>query len=130
MAFLQDVAMKNKLIILASITLLAGFSAFSQADSTRYINGLPVSDDDTVQQFPQNDLAPAKKITPVEVKNLPAKLREALEQGAQYEGWKDSTVYFDNNTQQYIVPVKYEGGVKIFGVDKDGNPVRYSEVDK
>lgn len=103
-------------------------AVFSQADSTRYINGLPVSEDDTVQQFPQADLGPKNKLTAVPVNKLPSRLLEVLESEDQYKGWQDSTIYFEKNTGLYLVPVKYKEGVKIFGLSENGDPVTFDEI--
>jgi hypothetical protein len=118
------------LIIAAIITLSAG-NVFSQDDSARYIFGIPVrSDDDTARSFPARDYVPPKKIKPVGVAALPAEVREALETEEQYTGWQDSTVYLDLNTGLYIVPIKHRTGVKIFGLNKKGEPVTYDEVSR
>jgi hypothetical protein len=120
--------MKRMVFTLAAIMVLVYSSAFSQGDSTLYINGLPVSEDDTVQQFPAQEVPPTDKLKPVGVPQLPDEVREALEEQSQYSGWRDSTIYFEENTGLYLVPVKYEGGVRIFGLDENGEPVTYDEV--
>jgi len=121
--------MNPAIVVLAAlICSCGGANVFAQSDSTRYINGLPVSEDDTVQQFPRNDLGPSNKLIPLTAKQLPPSVLEALEEKAQYQGWQDSTVYFEKNTGLYIVPVKYEEGVKIFGLNENGKPVTFSEV--
>ncbi|MEX2233251.1 MAG: hypothetical protein WD824_13900 [Cyclobacteriaceae bacterium] len=115
-------------LTIAAFILLALTTAFSQNDSTRYINGLPVSEDDTVGQFPQQDLGAKNKLIAVEVNDLPPKLLDVLKKEEQYHGWQDSTIYFEKNTGIYHVPVKYEEGVKIFGLNENGDPVSFREV--
>lgn len=119
--------MKRTICIAAALLLLGVFPVFGQ-DSTRYIHGLPVSDDDTVRNFPQTDRQPDNKYRALAVKDLPSRLRKTLDEEPQYEGWRDSTVYLEINTDLYIVPVKYDGGIKVFGLKEDGNAVTYSEV--
>ena len=120
--------MKRTICIAAALLLLAVFPVFGQDDSTRYIHGLPVSDDDTVRNFPQRDRQPDNRHRALSVRELPSELRKVLDEEPQYEGWRDSTVYLEVNTDLYIVPVKYDGGIKIFGLKENGNPVTYSEV--
>lgn len=107
---------------------LSAFAVTAQGDSTRYIFGLPVTEDDTATEFPQRDLDPANRYTPVAADQLPSDLREALETGEQYAGWKDSTIYYQKNTGLYMVPIRYEGGVKLFGLTEKGHPVTYNEI--
>lgn len=104
--------------------------SFSQNDSTRYINGLPVSEDDTVQNFPIQDLEPKDQLVALPPNALPADLVKSLEKDELYAGWRDSTVYYDANTNLYFVHVKREGSVKIFGLNENGKPVTFSEVSR
>lgn len=117
-------------ILLAALTCVVSTNVLAQGDTIRYIQGLPVSDDDTVRQFPERDLQPANDLRPVGLPALPADVLEALDEEDQYRGWRDSIVYFQENTGLYLVPIKYKGGVKIFGVNKDGDPVTYDEVER
>lgn len=115
-------------LTIAAFILLGPMNAFSQNDSTRYINGLPVSEDDTVGQFPLEDLGAKNKLIAVELNDLPPKLMDALKKEKQYQGWQDSTIYFEKNTGIYHVRVKYEEGVKIFGLNANGDPVSFREI--
>lgn len=109
--------------------LLFAMDAFAQEDSTRYINGLPVSEDDTARQFLQNrDLEPKDRLVIVPLDRLPEKLMDELDSEDLYQGWRDTAVYFDSNTKIYHVPVKYAEGVKIFGMRENGDPVTFREV--
>lgn len=119
--------MKSLLLTLAGI-ILSVASVFSQDDSTRYIFGIPV-EADSVQDFPDQDFRPENQARPVPVNALPAEVRESLN-APQYQGWQDSTVYFQENTGLYIVPVRYEKGIRIFGLNAKGEPVTYDEVDR
>jgi hypothetical protein len=119
-------------VIISTAALLFGVVAavFSQVDSTRYINGLPVSEDDTVTGFPGTDLGPKTILQPMSREDLPARLVEVLEKKPQYNGWRDSTIYFEKNTGIYHVPIKYNDGVKVFGLNENGDPVTFSETDR
>jgi hypothetical protein len=116
------------LILSAAAFLSVTFLVNAQNDSTRYINGLPVTDDDTVEQFIENDVGVKDKIRAVSTGELPRKVLKALKKGDQYNGWEDSVIYFDENTRLFMVPVKYGEGIKIFGINEDGHPVTFDEV--
>ena len=116
--------------IAATLICLSAGKVLAQDDSTRYIFGLPVSEDDTARQFPVRDLAPKNTRTPVNASALPQSLLEILDREPQYEGWRDSTVYFDKNTGLYLVPVRYEQDVRIFGLNENGRPVTYDDVSR
>jgi hypothetical protein len=118
----------KRVLLSAAAFLLLTFFVKAQNDSTRYINGLPVSEDDTVEQFIENDLGVKDKIRAVSTSELPRKVLKTLKKGDQYEGWQDSVIYFDENTRLFIVPVKYEGGIKTFGINEDGHPITFDEV--
>lgn len=111
----------------AALIFLSATCVFAQSDSTRYINGLPVSEDDTAQ-VAKTDLDPKNTLTAVAPDELPDKLREVLDKDDQYKGWQDSTVYFQENTGLYLVPVRYEEGVKLFGLSERGHPVTFNEI--
>ena len=119
---------KSIVFVLATVTWLCAVNVFAQDDSTRYIFGLPVNDDDSVGRFPDSDRAPVNVIIPVAAHELPGSLREVLEAEDQYEGWQDSTVYLQKNTGIYLVPIRNDKRVKIFGLNEKGDPVTYDET--
>lgn len=101
---------------------------YAQGDSTVYRFGLPVSDDDTARQFLQRDMEPRNELTAVPVKNLPREVLEALDSEDQFEGWRDSIVYYQENTGRYVVPVKADDGIRIYGVNKNGKAVTFDMI--
>ncbi|HEX8039418.1 MAG TPA: hypothetical protein VF490_09705 [Chryseosolibacter sp.] len=118
-----------KIIRYFTAALLCAFalSAYSQADSTRYINGLPVPENDTTTNFPK-DLPPDNRMVPVDISQLPPGVLNALRKEDQYKGWQDTTIYHDANAGLYFVPLRYEEGIRIFGLNDQGNAVTYNEV--
>lgn len=118
----------ERILITTAFILLAATAVVAQEDSTRYINGLPVSEDDTAQRFPQRDLHPKNELAPVQIRDVPAKLLEVLKEEEHYRGWQDSTIYFDSNTGLYLIPIRYAEGVKVYGLNEDGHPVTFSET--
>jgi hypothetical protein len=122
--------MSRSKMFISAVLLFATLVVHAQDDSTRYIHGLPVSEDDTATQFPRRDFQPQNKILPLPPYRLPDEVREALKTEEQYKGWRDTVIYFEENTGLYLVPIKYSEGVKIFGLNENGNPVTYDEVRK
>lgn len=119
--------MKTIRYSIAALFCVCVLSAYSQADSTRYINGLPVPENDTVANFTP-DRPPANRMVPVDTDQLPEGVLDALRKEDQYRGWQDTTIYHDANAGLYFVPLRYEGGVRIFGLNDEGNAVTYNEV--
>jgi hypothetical protein len=72
--------MQKIILSIAAFILLGSLPLFSQADSTKYINGLPVSEDDTARFDPDLDLEPHNRVVRVPADRLPEKLREVLEE--------------------------------------------------
>lgn len=110
------------------ILLLCSIAGLAQDDSTRYINGLPVTGDDSLSVTPTEDRPPYNKLIAVPMNKLPKRLRTSLEKESQYEGWQDTTIYRDKNTGLYIVPLRRSDGIRIFGLNKRGDPVTFREV--
>ena len=118
---------------IALFTLLLVFfvtAGYSQKDSTRYINGLPVTAADSASAIPPSDRPPYNKLIPVPMDMLPHQVRASLEKESQYAGWRDTTVYRDKNTGIYLVPVRRIDGIRIFGLNANGEPVSFSEVSR
>ena len=118
--------MKRNVLVVAD--LLAAGPLFAQNDSTVYRFGLPISEDDTAGQFLQSDRIPRNEWKAVPVRDLPEEVLEAITEEDQYKGWRDSTVYFDKNTGLYLVPVEREDGVRIYGLNENGNPVTFDII--
>jgi hypothetical protein len=101
-----------------------------EPDSTVYRFGLPVSNDDTTGQFLQDDQIPRDEWKAIPLDDLPAEVLEAITEENQYKGWRDSTVYFEKNTGHYLVPVDEEDGLRIYGLNEDGEPVTFDIIDE
>ena len=116
-----------KTFLFVAALLLCG-SVYGQEDSTIYRFGLPVSNDDTARQFLERDMEPRNELTEVPVNELPDEVLEALDSQDQYKGWRDSTVYYEENTGHYLVHVKREDGIRVFGLSENGEVVTFDMV--
>ena len=119
-----------KRIILFSVFLLGSVVSFAQIDSdtsTVYRNGLPISEDDTVTNFPGVDFKPFNEYKKVSFDALPEKLKEELNENSRFNGWRDSLLYFDEINSRYFVAIPIDSMVQIFGFDKRGNVITFDE---
>ena len=118
--------MKRNVFLIAALLISAPLLA--QNDSTVYRFGLPISEDDTTGQFLQSDRIPRNEWKAVPLNELPGKVLAAITEEKQYRGWQDSTVYFERNTGLYIVPVERDDGIRIYGLNENGNPVTFDMI--
>lgn len=109
--------------------LLVSTALFAQNDSTVYRFGLPVSEDDTTGQFLQSDRIPEDSWRALPLIEVPEDVLEAIRERKQYAGWEDSTVYYDKDTELYLIPVEREDGIRIYGLNKHGKPVTFDMVE-
>lgn len=100
-------------------------SSLAQGDSTLYVNGIPVTGDDSIEVSP--DVSPGKETGLVPVSEIPAKLLKTLRKEDAFKGWERAGVHFNRKTKRYTVTVLYSGGAKIFGLDSAGQVVTYDE---
>ncbi len=119
--------MVKVLTVIAALMALNTAAVYSQADSTQYIFGLPVTKDDTARRSLEQDFQP-KNLEIVSISKLPNRVRKVLDKEAQYKGWQDSLVYFNTNTKLFVIPVKNGSTIKIYGLNENGRPVTFSEV--
>ena len=54
---------------------------------------------------------------------LPAAMKTALNSDAKYKGWEDSPVYYERNTDQYLIHITGENSTQTFRFDKKGTPI-------
>jgi hypothetical protein len=115
-----------------SFALLALFwmgcsTVHAQQDSTVYHMGLPVSDDDTVQNFPQYDYFPKQDSEIIRYDLLPQKVQRQLKHNVNYAGWDQFPVYFNRHTDIYTIRIKQGSDTTVIGLNKNGKPVTFGE---
>ena len=114
------------------ITCLSVFFAFhvhaqSDAfDSTEYVFGLPVTNDDTVYRRPA-DHAPKDILVRIPNSDLPKQLRATLNEDEIFKGWEQRGVFRDKNTDLFIVYIKKNDGTRMYGLNRKGKVVTFNE---
>jgi hypothetical protein len=98
-----------------------------QQDSTVYLQGLPVSEDDTVQNFPHYDYFPKQDSEIIRYDLLPPKLQRQLKHNVNYKGWDQFPIYFNRHTDIYTIRIKEGGDTTVIGLNKNGKPVTFGE---
>lgn len=101
--------------------------------STGLVAQTPVPDPDTVetpvqQGDPTMDQLPARldyieDKKRISAEELPAPVRETLESGDHYAGWKEGVIFEDRNTEEYIIELKEGAKTKSYRFNKEGRPI-------
>ena len=61
-----------------------------------------------------------KRIKPEEV---PQPVRETLQSNAQYNAWQDSKIYYDENTEEYVLEFTDASKTKTYRFNKEGKQI-------
>jgi hypothetical protein len=120
--------MANYLKLMSVLFLVfASLGAQAQTDSTIYQNGLPVSSDDSVRNFPSDDYYPRNAEIRVRNVELPQSLLKALNDDSLYRGWQKLPVLYNKNTKIYTVRVITKTDTAYYGFNDRGKPVTYGK---
>jgi hypothetical protein len=114
--------------ITAIILFLGAASARGQDDDTiKYVHGLPVTGEDTLQQVPPDDVAPVDSIVQLSAEQIPRELFRELNENPLYKGWQNHTLQIDKNTGLYWLHIRDRETVRSYGFNRDGKPVSVRE---
>lgn len=119
--------MKTITTILFVLSVGCSINGFSQSDSIEYNHGVPVGDDDTVQNFPTRDSPPNSDLVKVPSGEIPDPLIKALKKKSIYNGWEKFPVYLNKASGIYDVRILQGSDTIVFGLNKDGNLVTIGE---
>ena len=118
--------MKRWIVLL--FFLLTGLPVLAQDDDTiQYIHGLPETGEDTSQQVPQQDMAPADSMVEIGVEQLPRDLFKTLNKEPQFAGWQNDVLQLDKNTGLYWLHMRRGNVVRSYGFNQHGKPVSMTE---
>jgi hypothetical protein len=113
---------------ICTFILLISLTVHGQNDDTvQYIHGLPETGEDTSQQIPQEDIAPAHSLVDISVEQLPNELFKKLNDEPQFKGWQAGIIQFDRNTRLYWVRIKEDSVIRSYGFNGQGKPVSVRE---
>lgn len=117
------------LIILIPLIAAGVTYAIAQNDSIQYIQGLPMTNEDTVQRV-VGDIPPKNVLIEIPKERIPEKLKRTLGKEELYRGWEKFPVYQDNNTKLYILSIIKGNTTRTYGFSENGKPVTYQESTK
>lgn len=123
--------MKTVLKSIIFCSLLAGgsFSVTAQADSTMQDN-LPATPQGQygTQRVPDQHVDEQKEDrVEVERTALPPDMLSHLNKDSQFEGWDQSPVFYEKNTEQYLVNIVKENSTRTYRFDKQGKPLHSAQ---
>ena len=121
--------MSMKEILITAILFVASLPLKAQSDasdSTEYIFGLPVTNDDTIRQ-PFPDRPPKDVLVRIPENEIPKRLRKSLEIDDLYKGWERRGIFRDRNTGLYIISIRDKTSTRTYGFNENGKPITFDE---
>jgi hypothetical protein len=113
---------------ICTFMLLISLMVHGQDDDTvQYIHGLPETGEDTAQQLPPEDVAPARALKEIPAEQLPSELFKKLNEEPQFRGWQAGIIQFDRNTNLFWVHIKEDSVMRSYGFNGEGKPVSVRE---
>lgn len=80
------------------------------------------------QRVPDQQIKEQKEDrTEVQSESLPPAMLDHLGKNEKYQGWEDATIYYEKNTDQYLLNIVRPNSTETFRFDKQGEPI---ETDK
>jgi hypothetical protein len=76
------------------------------------------------------DIGPPKDSVLVTGKQVPRRVRKALNENEIYDGWQDGEIYLNRNTGLYMLYLTRGNLINKFGLDVDGKQVTYISFKK
>jgi hypothetical protein len=114
--------------VICTFMLLISLMVHGQDDDTvQYTHGLPETGEDTAQQLPPEDVAPAHSLKDIPAEQLPNELFKKLNEEPQFRGWQAGIIQFDRNTNLFWVHIKEDSVMRSYGFNGEGKPVSVRE---
>jgi len=117
--------MKFAIAYVIALLTLCGDVVAQDDSATQYIHGLPVTEDDTVHNFPANDLEPRNQAVVVPRDRLPGELLKTLNEKSEYKGWEKLPVVKNINTGIYTIRIVHKEDTTYLGMNENGQVVTY-----
>ena len=125
---LKSTIMKKSLLILILLISIAAINAFAQTPVPKSDTATIViqQGDPAIETLPRGlDYVEDKK--QIALEELPDPVRETLESDPRYVGWRDATIFHEQNKDEYLVEVSKDGKTTTYRLDKDGKPIIQEE---
>ncbi len=111
--------------VITTVLLLASRFCIGQEDTIKsnQISFSDVNHDSASSVSLQEDQPPFNKQTQLSKDEIPRRVLKALQTEEQYQGWEKFPVYYDNNTDLYLIRTQHETTITTYGLNKNGKPV-------
>jgi hypothetical protein len=100
-----------------------------QNPANKYVTPAPTGTVQPDTQSSSTQTNPSERAVIIKNNQIPNGLRETL-QSPTYQGWERSTIYLNQNTNQYSIDIGTGTSSKTFKFDQDGNPIQESDSQK
>lgn len=109
--------------LIGIFAFVCSFPVAAQQDSTEYAYGIPVTEDDTATNFPSTDFYPPRNLKKLIPPELPRRVLKALTHEFQYKGWERGELFYDRNTENYLVQIPRNNDIYVYTLSAEGKPV-------
>jgi hypothetical protein len=113
-----------KRIVLA-LFLLAGMSGVSLAQDSLKVEPVPPATEGQYGESATGASEGESKEDRVKVQasEIPARMGEELRKNDKYAGWENGTIFYEKNSDQYLVHIQKENTTETYRFTKLGEPV-------
>ena len=116
------------------VMLMIGFSLHSlsgsaQTDTTKDPKENEQQDQLYWKELPK-DLPPFQEMILMSKDTIPTRLRKTLQDNPLYSGWEGAPLYFDKNTDLYMLYMKNEKAITVYGFSEKGKAITYNSYSK
>jgi hypothetical protein len=109
---------KNCITLFCSLVCTIGVAWAQDSLQVQPSPALPQGQYDSVGQELQKE-----ERVEVQQADIPSIMKDELQRNEKYKGWENGAIYFEKNSNQYLVHVVRENTTQTFRFDKSGKPV-------
>lgn len=104
--------------------------ATAQSDSIEYINGLPITNQDTLPAGGADIDITNEKFVTLSPEQLPSEIVKTLNEDTLYKEWQNARIVLDKNTHLYWLHFSAGNTIRSYGFSKEGSVVSIDEKTK
>jgi hypothetical protein len=120
--------MRYKFLMACSAFVLLCQGLNAQTDSMKSEEAVG-QDQHYWKELPQ-DLPPIRNLAEVSKDTIPTRLIKTLRNSELYAGWETLPMYIDKNTGLYMLYLKKDSTITIYGFNEHGKPITYDSFIK